>query len=124
MPDASDLTTGLPIRQMLLDADAAWTIFEDDMRTRHTMLLGDMACHVRALAAEVERLETRMSRDTWYTPCETCKVKLDPFPDSGTGKPRMMVCFGCEPPTTLCATCMTLHRECRTAPAPARGRIP
>lgn len=47
----------LPIAQMLRDAAAAWAISGGSPKTRDVLLLGDMACHVRALAAEVERLD-------------------------------------------------------------------
>lgn len=52
--------------------------------------------------------------EAYEAPCELCGRILNPFPDSGTGKPKMIVCFSCEPPLTLCDTCAGTHRKCRT----------
>lgn len=55
----------LPVDRMIRDADEAWSIFEEDMSTRDTHLLGEMACHVRALAQYIEQLraENDLFRD-------------------------------------------------------------
>ncbi len=54
--------TTLPIADMLRDADTAWGIFESmaygpGLGWRTTAeLFGNLSCHIRALAAENERL--------------------------------------------------------------------
>ena len=52
-------TRGLPLRQMLRDADAAWQIGiqEQAYRSSPDTLWGDLSCHIRALVDEVEWLE-------------------------------------------------------------------
>lgn len=54
------MTAKLPIEQMLRDADDAWGVHVGTQKTAVSPdLIGDLACHVRALAAEVADLETR-----------------------------------------------------------------
>jgi hypothetical protein len=58
VPASIPKANGLPIDQMLRDADLAWKGVEDgQLSIPFETQIGDLSCHVRALVAEVERLE-------------------------------------------------------------------
>ena len=52
MSEPIDSMPILPIADMLRDADMAWRLYEDDNREE---LLGDLACYVRSLVAELRK---------------------------------------------------------------------
>lgn len=68
----------LPIEEMLADADRAWDCRRE--LTHPDTLMGDMSCHVRALAAEVARLEASN-----YVLCDTLETV------------KLFVLAGCDP---------------------------
>lgn len=55
-------TRGLPLRQMLRDAEAAWQLQSNHWEGVYRQdLFGDLACHIMALVGEVEWLESLLS---------------------------------------------------------------
>ena len=64
----------LPIRQMLADADEAWRLYDRPgvwLGINNRELLGNLACHVRALVQALDRITCLLRCEITHNPCGT-----------------------------------------------------
>lgn len=69
-----DRVHNLPIRQMLADADEAWRLYDRPgvwLGINNRELLGNLACHVRALVQALDRITCLLRCEITHNPCGT-----------------------------------------------------